>query len=207
MLASWSQGTAQPHLLAIPDEFRLEVANGEATHSQAFLGDCTVLEAQSPGITIHCGHETQDLRSDELGLGPFDGGFLDVVVVDGKITSIDDTAGPSSSSSSSMADFQRLLWDPFGAWMDAQHPDDRAVMFASDTPSAASIPLWDQRLSEWVALRLAAEREATDFLQAFAAFDAEGAGAHLADGASTEGIIGEDVQDYSQAIALYQAWR
>ena len=206
LVPSWSQATARPHLLAIPEEFRLEVANGEATHSQALLGDCTVLEAQSPGITIHCGHDTQDLRSDELGIGPFDGGFLDVVVVDGKITSIDDSAGSSSSSSSSMAEFQEQLWDPFGAWIDAQHPEDKAVMFADNTPTEASIPLWDRRLSEWVALRLAAEREATDFLRSFAAFDAEGAGAYLADGASTEGIIGEDVQDYAQAIALYQAW-
>jgi hypothetical protein len=210
LVPSWSQATAMPHTLQLPDEYRLEIENGRATGSQRVLGDCTTIEAEGGGITIRCGSETQDFRSDELGLGPFDGGGTDVVVADGKITSILDGTGPSPSSKSSASlsdnDFQRLLWDPFGAWMDAQHPDDRAVMFADDTPTAASIPLWDQRLSEWVALRLAAEREAADFLRAFAAFDPDAAGTYLAHGASTGDIISEDVQDYAQAIALYQAW-
>ena len=79
-------------------------------------------------------------------------------------------------------------------------------MFADDTPPRNRIALWDQRSREWVAARLAAEQVATEFLQTFAAFDAEAAGAYLAPGASTEHLIDQDVADYRQAIALFQAW-
>ena len=65
--------------------------------------------------------------------------------------------------------------------------------------------LWQQRIDEYVQLRVPAERAAVSFLEAFAAFDAEAAGSYLADGASTEAIVTEDVQDYREAIALYQA--
>ena len=80
------------------------------------------------------------------------------------------------------------MWDPFGAWLEAQHPDDvrghgrRGEVTATEE----SIRLWEQRSREWVEVRLAAEQVATEFLQAFAAFDAEAAGAYLATGASTE---------------------
>ena len=124
-------------------------------------------------------------------------------MVDGKIAAITDGGGASAAD---MDRFQQQLWDPFGAWMDVQHHDDVPIMFADDTPTEQSIALWDQRLSEWVALRLAAEREATNFLEAFAAFDADTAGALLAEGATTDQIVTEDVQDYQQAIALYEAW-
>ena len=78
--------------------------------------------------------------------------------------------------------------------------------FLADGPTEESIRLWEQRSQEWVEARLAAEQVATDFLQAFAAFDAEAAGAYLATGASTEHVINQDVADYREAIALFQAW-
>jgi hypothetical protein len=70
-----------------------------------------------------------------------------------------------------------------------------------------SIRLWEQRSREWVAARLAAEQVATVFLQAFAAFDAEAAGAYLATGASTDHVINQRAAgaDYRQAIALSRA--
>ena len=70
-----------------------------------------------------------------------------------------------------------------------------------------SIRLWEQRSREWVEARLAAEQVATVFLQAFAAFDAEAAGAYLATGASTDHVINQRAAgaDYRQAIALSRA--
>jgi hypothetical protein len=194
----WSQGTAKPRLISGPDDFRLQTESAASTNAKVLLGDCTTVEAQGPGITVRCDYELQDLRSDELGVGPFIGS-TDVVVVDGKITSIGETGAPDSG-------FEQQLWDPFGAWMEAQHPDEMPVMFADDTPTAESIRLWDQRSREWVEERLAAEQVATEFLQAFAAFDAEAAGAYLAPDASTEHVINQDVADYREAIALFQAW-
>jgi hypothetical protein len=195
---TWSQGAALPHEIGSPEEFRLETASAAATNGKMLPGDCTTVEAQGPGITIRCGYDYQDLRSDELGIGPFGRNSTDVVVVDGKITSI--------AERGSATGFQEQMWDPFRAWLEAQHPDDLAVMDAADTPTEESIPLWEQRSREWVEARLAAEQVAMEFLQAFAAFDAEAAGAYLATGASTEHVINQAVADYRQAIALFQAW-
>lgn len=195
----WSQGTAEPHGIAGPDDFRLQTESAASTNAKLMLGDCTAVEHQGPGIKIRCGYEYQDLRSDELGIGPFGNKTTDVLVVDGKITSI-------VESGHSDDEFQQLLWDPFGAWLSARHPEDAAVKDAGDTPNEESIRMWDQRSQEWVQARLAAEQAATQFLNAYGAFDAEAAGSYLANGASTEGIVHEDVQDYTQAIALYQAW-
>jgi hypothetical protein len=198
VVPSWSQGTAEPRQIGSPDEFRLQIESAAATSGKMLLGDCTTVESQDPGITIRCSYDYQDLRSDELGIGPFGGNSTNVIVVDGKITSVSELGEADG--------FEQQLWDPFGAWINARHPDDVAVMFAADTPTEASIRLWDQRTREWVQARLAAEQAAIQFLDAYGAFDAEAAGSHLANGASTEGIVVEDVQDYTQAIALYQAW-
>ena len=198
IMQAWSQGTAIPHQIGSPEEFRLQVESAAATNSKALLGACTTVEARHPGITIRCAYDYQDLRSNELGIGPFGDNSADVVVVDGKITSI--------AESGRATGFEQQMWDPFRAWLEAQHPDDMAVMDADDTPTAESIPLWEQRTREWVEERLAAEQVATEFLQTFAAFDAEAAGAYLATDASTEHLINQDVADYRQAIALFQAW-
>ncbi len=200
---SWSQGRAQPTLIGSPDTFRVENESAAATNTQMLLGDCTTVGADGPGFSVRCAFETQDLRSDQLGLGPYGGSSVDVAVADGKIASIattDMTSDPTEADR-----WVRQVWDPFGAWINAQHPDDAAVMFADDTPNAASIALWDLHTREYVQLRLAAEQAATQFLEAFGAFDAQAAGAYLADGASTERIVTEDVQDYTEAIELYQA--
>jgi hypothetical protein len=195
---AWSQGTALPRRIESPEAFRLQTESAAATNAKSLLGDCTRVEAQGPGIAIRCPLDYQELRSDELGIGPFAGTSTRVVVVDGKITSIAETGEAEG--------FAQQMWDPFGAWMQARHPNDVAVMFADDTPTEESIPLWEQRSREWVEARLSAEQLATEFLEAFAAFDAEAAGAYLATGASTERIIDQEIADYRDAIALYQAW-
>ena len=87
----WSQGTAVPRPIAGSDDFRLQTESAASTNAKLLLGDCTAVEGQGPGITIRCGYELQDLRSDELGVGPFGDKSTDVVVVDGKITSIAET--------------------------------------------------------------------------------------------------------------------
>lgn len=187
-----------------PEQLRRGIEYSAAINENLSLGECTPSEGQGPGITIRCESAYQSIRSDELGLGPFVDGSTAVVVADGKITSI------SSMMDFSENGFEEQVWDPFGAWIDAHHPDDRAVMYDAGerfTATEESIRLWEQRSREWVDARLAAEQVATEFLQAFAAFDAEAAGAYLAAGASTEHVINQRAAgaDYRQAIALSRA--
>jgi hypothetical protein len=194
---TWATSSARPHQIGSPEEFRLETANAAATNSKALLGDCTAVEGQGSGVTIRCGFDYQDLRSDELGVGPFADGSANVAV-DGKITSIAETIPLDANG------YVQQMWDPFQAWIQAQHPEDGAVFDGPTTEE--SIRLWEQRSREWVDARLTAEQVATEFLEAFAAFDAEAAGAYLATRASTERIIDQEIADYRDAIALYQAW-
>jgi len=197
LMQTWGTGTAEPHQIDGAEEFRLETENAAATNGQNLLGDCTPVDAQGLGFTIRCAFDYQDLRSDELGLGPFGDNSTDVVVVNGKITSIVETLPLDTNG------YEQQMWDPFQAWLETQHPEDELIFNGSTTEE--SIRLWEQRSRDWVAARLAAEQGATEFLQAFAAFDAEAASAHLAAAAATERIVPEDVQDYQQAIALYKA--
>jgi hypothetical protein len=187
-----------------PEKFRSELELSRAIKAQALLGDCTPVDGQGRGITIRCDFDVHDLRSEELGLGPFGDNSTEVVIVDGKISSIVESSPLETNG------FIEQIWDPFSDWVAAKHAGDGEAMYGdrvlSDGPSEESIELFQQRSREWVDARLAAERVSTQFLEAFAAFDADAAGSYLADGASTERIIGEDVQDYREAIALYQAW-
>jgi hypothetical protein len=188
-----------------PDRFRRGIEFSAATGEQYVLGECRPGAGPGPTITVRCELGYQGIRSGELGLGPFLDGAINVIVDDGKITSIGTTSDLSENG------FQDQMWDPFSAWINATHPDDVAVMYADgggtekSTATEASIRLWDLRTREYVELRTAAERAAAEFLGAFADFDADAVGSRLATGASTEGIVTEDVQDYRQAIALYQA--
>jgi hypothetical protein len=189
-----------------PERFRLGIEFAAATDEKDLLGDCTPIASQEPGVTIRCEFQYQGIRSQELGLGPFLRGSARVVVADGKITSIGSMADHSENG------FEEQVWDPFNAWMEANHPGDVAALepdlggAEKSNATEESNQLWEQRTREYVELRLTAERIAAEFLEAFGAFDAEAAGTYLADGASTEAIVNENVQDYRQAIALYQAW-
>ena len=186
------------------DVFRRDVERGAAASSKALLGDCTPLDGQGPAITIRCDFEFQDIHSGELDVGPFLGNSTDVILVDGRITSIAET-GPLDTNG-----FEQQMWDPFTAWIEAQHPGELAIMDAggdlSDSQRQEMNRLWELRSREWVELRLTAERVAAQFLEAFEAFDAEAAGTYLATGASTEHLINQEVADYRQAIALFHAW-
>jgi hypothetical protein len=189
-----------------PADLRLAIEGEAATSMRSLLGDCAVVEGQVPGITMRCEFEYEDLRSDELGLGPFGDNTTDVVVIDGTITSITETIPAGTNG------YQDQVWQPFHDWVTTQHPEDAAVMFQqgpegqlTDSQIAESNRLWEQRSREWVEQRLTAERAATGFVEAFAAFDAEAAGAHLASGVPTQRMFVQDVEDYRQAIALYQA--
>ena len=189
-----------------PQEFRLATGFSSAIGEKVVLGDCVPVDSQAPAVTIRCDFEYAAQGSTELGLGPYPEGWTEVVFVDRKITSINGFIDFSENG------FEVEIWDPYRAWMDATHAEDVPLMYAdrggSERANATdeSNELWQQRTREYIELRRTAERVAADFLHAFGAFDAETAGGYLADGATTDAIVAEEVQDYRQAIALYQAW-
>jgi len=108
---------------------------------------CEVLDILSSGTVIQCPFDFQDIRSDEMGLGPFHGSFWDIEVHDGQV--IDALLYWGTSK------FSNQVWQPFAQWVAQTHPDDVMKMYTDATQtdwrlSEESIRLWDERSREYV---------------------------------------------------------
>lgn len=121
----------------------------EATGNQLVDLQCDELSASPEESVVSCTWWTHNFFSDQLGKGPFGPDMDEFTIVEGKIVSIVDKTdqGPN--------EFSNQIWEPFADWIAANHPDDRAVMY-DPFPSGwritdESIPLWEQRLQEYVA--------------------------------------------------------
>ncbi len=149
----------------------------QAHGTQLFIESCEAKGA----ISVRCRFDYQALRSDEIGLGPFSSSYFSLTVQDGKIT----------VASMYWAYMENLwsaqMWEPFAAWVGANHPEDGAVMYA-DWPlvgdqamTEESIPLWEQRSREYVEyVKTSAVETATAFVEAYGRFDMDEAFSYLA---------------------------
>ena len=155
-----------PHQIDGAEEFRLETESAAATNAKACSATAHQSKLRVPGSRFGVGSTTR---------------------ISGRTSSasVRSVTTPQTSSSSMARSrrsprrpvdangYEQQMWDPFHAWLEAQHPDDVAIMDRRRTPTEESIRLWEQRSREWVEARLAAEQVATEFLEAFAAFDAK----------------------------------
>ena len=130
------------------DEARLLSSLFEAMSLRQTLDSCDEVSSSAIDTSVRCTFEFQSLRSDELGLGPFnDGSYFDLTVRDGAIVRA--SLGPPSQQA------YVQVWSPFADWMEENHPQDAAVMY--DSPDASgirlaeeAIPLWEQHTQEYV---------------------------------------------------------
>ena len=123
------------------DELRLLLALLEAQGYQQMLDSCDQLNSSATETTVRCTFEFHALRSDELELGPFSGSYFDLTVRDGEIV--------RASTNSNSEQFSSQVWSPFASWMEANHPDDAAIIYSSPDANGArltdeAIPLWEQ---------------------------------------------------------------
>lgn len=121
----------------------------ETTGSKMIDLQCEEESASPDEAVVMCTWSTHDFFSDELGLGPFGPNADELIIVDGKIVSIVDGTdeGPN--------EFSNQIWEPFADWIGENHPDDRDVMY-NPYPNGwriteESIPVWEERLREYVA--------------------------------------------------------
>jgi hypothetical protein len=128
------------------DDFRLWLSLLEAEGYSHVVDDCEERSSTDTGTTIRCTVDFHDLRSDEMGLGPYSGTYFDLTVVDGEIVKAIKNWG--------IAEFSPQVWKPFAAWMSANHPEDVSVMGLDENRqklTEASIQLWEERTKEYVA--------------------------------------------------------
>jgi hypothetical protein len=109
--------------------------------------------------SVGCGYVFHAIGSDQIGRGPFSGGFF-VLVRDGSIVRaswLGDTPvtfSPSLFTSLPSGQFHQQMWEPFGEWVSSTYPKDAAVMYLDGTLdlrfSLESIRLWKRHTREYV---------------------------------------------------------
>jgi hypothetical protein len=133
-------GSVGSSTAGIEERVRLHIAWLEATGYKQIGGPCDS-SAAPQGAIVHCPFEFQTLRSDQLGLGPYGGSSFDLTVRDGKVVQV--------AQNFETGKFSPQVWEPFAAWVAANHPDDVAVMYTSESQTDfrltdASIRIWGQ---------------------------------------------------------------
>ena len=133
----------------------------EAQKYQRQIGTCALTSSSSVRRTVECTYTFHAFGSDELGLGPYTGSWMEVVVLDGEVRG----AGESSHFEFDR-EFSPQMWQPFGAWITDTYPNDVAVMYANGVQTTAmntsysglerlseeSTALWAERVTEYIAI-------------------------------------------------------
>jgi hypothetical protein len=119
----------------------------EATGYHQTVTSCQAGTSGFPDITVSCAFEFDDIRSQEIGRGPFIGSDFWIIVRDGEIS--------RASMSWEIEQYSPQMWEPFADWVSTTYPEDAAVMYHDATLSSIrltekSIRLWDERSREYV---------------------------------------------------------
>ena len=135
------------------EEWRTGLAWAEATGHSLADYSCATTSTSATVAEVRCTFALHAFGSEELGTGPFDDNRLEMTIVAGEITEIQEYWSYVTSG------FNTEMWQPFKAWIGEEHPRDAQAMYADDDTGffdqprtdARSLRLWEQRLAEWVA--------------------------------------------------------
>jgi hypothetical protein len=144
------------------DELRLVIALLEAQHYQQTHVSCDELSSSATDdVSFRCTFDIQSLGSDQLGLGPFSGNFIDLTTRPLYRDSVGNRWGPQIVRATYHFDDQRFsdqVWVPFEDWVLANHSQDAVTMYSTRLPDGQegvrlteeAIPLWEQLTREYV---------------------------------------------------------
>jgi hypothetical protein len=132
--------------LATLKDFRLDNAWSQASGYRQTLSSCEEVLSTASGTDVRCAFDWHVLRSDEIGLGPYNGSF-DLTVRDGEVV--------RASVSLDTNEFSPQVWEPFAEWVATSYPKDAAVMYEDESYSnfrltGKSIRLWEEHTREYV---------------------------------------------------------
>jgi len=130
-----------------PQELPLQISWLDASGYTQLLDSCRETGSSASGTVVRCTFDFQNLRSDEVGLGPWSGSYFDLTVRDGQII--------RASEYWETAGFSGQMWEPFARWVSRAYPKDAAVMYQDESHSgvrltAASIRLWERHTRGYV---------------------------------------------------------
>jgi hypothetical protein len=126
------------------EELRLRLSFLEATGYKLMLDSCKELSTSATVARVRCTFDYHQLRSDELGLGPFSGSYFDLDVREGEIV--------QASKYWETEGYSAQVWGPFASWISTNYPKDALVMYEGDGVrlSEESIRLWERHSREYV---------------------------------------------------------
>lgn len=129
------------------EELRLNLSFLEAVGYKQMLDSCEELGSSASVTTLRCTFDFHLFGSDEIGRGPFSGGYFELIVSDGEIV--------QASHWLETEKFGPQMWEPFRDWVSTTYPKDAAVMYQDETygqevATEESIPLWKQHIREYV---------------------------------------------------------
>jgi hypothetical protein len=114
-----------------------------------FTRPCRVLTRTGAGTTARCAYRYQLLGSSQLGLGPYDGSYFEVVTKAGRVTL-------AFMHFEYHNGFSSQVWSPFASWMNRTHPLDARQMYP-DWPldsqwgyTDRALQLWSRRTHDYV---------------------------------------------------------
>jgi hypothetical protein len=190
-----------------PQEIRQVLALFEAQRSRQMLQPCVAVEDSAEGVVVRCPFDAHGFGSEELGFGPYTGQSWVVTVREGRIVR-------ARTEWNNIEHMIQEVIEPFGQWVQANHPDDVAVMYIDGNPTdfqpgEASSRLWEQRLDEYVAEQTAKVDVAEALMAAWTDGDgAAVAGLFAADG-TWEGFAADTLpalHDWYRAVGgVYQS--
>jgi hypothetical protein len=136
--------SGQRYVQGTREELRLRLSFLEATGYKVMLDSCEELSTSATNASVRCTFDYHQLRSDEIGLGPFSGSYFDLWVRDGQIVRVSkywDTEGYSAQ-----------VWGPFTTWVSTTYPEDAGVMYEGEGVrlTEESIRLWERHSREYV---------------------------------------------------------
>jgi hypothetical protein len=111
---------------------------------------CREGKTTSAGTAVRCSYAFHALGSDELGRGPYGGGVADLVVRDGKVTSLEEE-WPFLTNG-----FSEEMWEPFEAWVTQQDPEAAQVLYHGPSEPTADersteLQTWRDKIAEYLA--------------------------------------------------------
>jgi hypothetical protein len=125
-----------------PDGIMRDARWSQAVNLKITPGACDESGTTAAGTQVVCPFDYHALGSDELGRGPFSGNVFDFTVRDGQIVTADMKLAFETNG------FSVQMWEPFGAWVAENHPEDAAKMYA-DWPDQTTQALDDQSTRLW----------------------------------------------------------
>jgi len=129
-----------------PEDLPLLISLYEAMGYEQMLDPCRVTGTSASGTQVRCPFDFHNIRSDEIGRGPYHGSYWDITVTDGAIS--------YAHQDWEIETFSPEMWEPFADWVRETSRKDFDVMYVdvgtNFRVTDESVRLWEKHSKRYV---------------------------------------------------------